>query len=82
MNTTRDGISVNDGRFDNGIYSVNYVSPDLLDEMRIILAPVDAEFGRGSRQVQLSTRSGSNAFKGSVFWAYTTALWMHGQLVF
>jgi len=69
VDTTRDGISVNDGRYDNGIYSVNYVSPDLVDEMRIVLAPVDIEFGRGSRQVQLSTRSGSNAFRGSVFWA-------------
>jgi hypothetical protein len=68
VNTSRDGISVNDGRYDNGIYSVNYVSTDLVDEMRIILAPVDAEFGRGSRHVQLSTRSGSNAFRGSVFW--------------
>src|SRR5881396_2680411 len=69
VNTTRDGISVNDGRYDNGVYSANYISPDLVDEVRIIVAPADAETGRGSGQVQLATRSGTNQFKGSVFWA-------------
>jgi hypothetical protein len=69
VNTTRDGISVNDGRYDNGVYSANYISPDLVDEVRVIVAPADAETGRGSGQVQLSTRSGTNQFKGSVFWA-------------
>jgi Carboxypeptidase regulatory-like domain len=69
VNTTRDGISVSDGRYDNGIYSATYVSQDLVDEVRVIVAPADAETGRGSGQVQLSTRSGTNQFKGSVFWA-------------
>jgi hypothetical protein len=69
VNTTRDGISVQDGRYDNGVYAVTYVSPDLVDEVRVIVAPADAETGRGSGQVQLATRSGTNQFKGSVFWA-------------
>ncbi len=69
VNTTRDGISVSDGRYDNGIYSATYVSQDLVDEVRVIVAPADAETGRGSGQVQLSTRSGTNQFRGSVFWA-------------
>ena len=69
VNTTRDGISVSDGRYDNGIYSATYVSQDLVDEVRVIVAPADAETGRGSGQVQLSTRSGTNEFRGSVFLA-------------
>jgi hypothetical protein len=68
VNTTRDGISVNDGRYDNGVYSQTYMSTDLVDEMRIAIAPADAEMGRGSGQVRLSTRSGTNEYRGSVFW--------------
>jgi hypothetical protein len=67
INTTRDGISVEDGRYENGVYSVTYVSSDLVDEVRVIVAPADAETGRGSGQVQLATRAGGNQFKGSVF---------------
>jgi hypothetical protein len=68
VNTTRDGISVNDGRYDNGVYSQTYMSTDLVDEMRIAIAPADAEMGRGSGQVRLATRSGTNEFRGSLFW--------------
>src|SRR5207237_630285 len=74
VNTTRDGISVSDGRYDNGIYSATYVSQDLVDEVRVIVAPADAETGRGSGQVQLSTRSGTNKFKGSLFWTNRNSL--------
>src|SRR4029079_2112203 len=41
--------------------------PDLVDEVRVIVAPADAELGRGSGQIQMSTRSGTNAFRGSIF---------------
>ena len=39
-----------------------------MEEVRVITAPVDAEAGRGSGQVQMSTRSGTNQFRGAVFW--------------
>src|SRR5690242_3454032 len=67
LNTTRDGIPVNDGRYDVGASGSTYVSPDLVDEVRVIVAPADAETGRGSGQIQMSTRSGTNQFRGSVF---------------
>ena len=76
VNTTRDGISVSDGRYDIGIYSATYMSQDLVDEVRVIVAPADAEIGRGSGQIQLSTRSGTNQFRGSVFWVNRNRLWM------
>jgi len=70
VNTTRDGIVVSDGRYleANGAYSTTYTSPDLVEEVRVIVAPADAEAGRGSGQVQMATRSGTNQFHGALFW--------------
>src|SRR5882672_7833386 len=68
VNTTRDGFVVSDGRYLHGAFSSTYVSPDLVEEVRVITAPVDAEMGRGSGQVQMVTRSGTNLFRGSLFW--------------
>src|SRR5437016_2207015 len=68
VNTTRDGFVVSDGRYNHGAFSVTYTSPDLVEEVRVITAPVDAEMGRGSGQVQMVTRSGTNQFRGSLFW--------------
>jgi hypothetical protein len=68
VNTTRDGFNVTDSRYNHGAFSVTYTSPDLVEEVRVITAPVDAEVGRGSGQVQMVTRSGTNQFRGSVFW--------------
>src|SRR5262249_19715324 len=68
VNTTRDGFVVSDGRYLHGAFSSTYVSPDLVEEVRVITAPVDAEMGRGNGQVQMSTRSGTNQYRGSVFW--------------
>src|SRR5438094_1378354 len=69
VNVTRDGINVQDGRYQEaGAYSSTFVSPDLVEEIRIIVAPADAETGRGSGQVQLLTRSGTNQYRGSLFW--------------
>jgi hypothetical protein len=68
LNTTRDGIPVSDGRYDVGAATATYVSPDLVDEIKVIVAPADAETGRGSGQIAMSTRSGTNQFTGSLFW--------------
>lgn len=68
VNVTRDGFVVTDGRYNHGAFSAVYTSPDLVEEVRVITSPVDAELGRGSGQVQMSTRSGTNQFRGSLFW--------------
>src|SRR4030095_10783153 len=68
LNTTRDGIPVSDGRYDIGAATTTYTSPDLVDEVRIIVAPADAELRRGSGQIQMTTRSGTNQLRGSLFW--------------
>src|SRR5207248_2612834 len=68
LNTTRDGVPDSDGRYDTGAATTTFVSPDLVDEVRIIVAPADAETSRGSGQIQMSTRSGTNELHGSLFW--------------
>src|SRR5205823_13994968 len=45
-NTTRDGVNVSDGRYENGAWSVTYTSPDLVEEVKVIVAPVDAQTSR------------------------------------
>jgi hypothetical protein len=68
VNTVRDGLSVTDGRYDNGIYASTTINPELVGEIRLILTPVDAEMGRGNGQVQITTRSGTNKYTGSAVW--------------
>jgi hypothetical protein len=76
--TTRDGIAINNGRSTPGsalIYATTFSSPDLIEQVRIITAPADAEVGRGSGQVQMQTRSGTNQFHGALFWTNRNAVW-------
>src|ERR1051326_5209437 len=68
VNATRDGVNVNDGRYENGAWSVVFSPPDLVEEVKVVVAPVDAETSRGSGQVSMVTRSGTNQFRGSAFW--------------
>jgi hypothetical protein len=68
INVQRDGISINNGRWPNGLDSPTRMNPDLVGEVRMILAPVDAEMGRGNGQLQIQTRSGTNLFKGAAVW--------------
>jgi len=68
INTVRDGLSVSDGRFESGVFSTTFINPDLVGEIKVILAPVDAEMGRGNGQVIISTRSGTNKYSGTAQW--------------
>jgi hypothetical protein len=68
VNTTRDGVNVSAGRFEDGAWSLTYTSPDLVEEVKVVVAPVDAQTSRGTGQVSMVTRSGTNQFRGSVFW--------------
>src|SRR5213079_977326 len=61
-------LSVQDGRYLNGVNASTIVNPDMVGEFRVILSPVDAELGRGNGQVQILTRSGTNQFHGSALW--------------
>src|SRR5215475_7389776 len=84
VNSTRDGINVNDGRYENGAWSTIFSPPDMVEEVKVVVAPVDAETSRGSGQVQMITRSGTNQFRGSAYWSnHNSALdandWFNNQ---
>jgi len=51
-----------------GVMSPTTMNPDLVGEIRLILSPVDAEFGRGNAQIQVQTRSGTNKYTGAATW--------------
>src|SRR5439155_26547489 len=70
VNTTRDGMTTNDGRYNNsnGAYSGIFTSPDMVEEVRISTNSIDPALGRGSAQVQMLTRSGGNDFHGALFY--------------
>jgi hypothetical protein len=68
VNTTRDGMVTNDGRYNNGTYSAVFTSPDMVEEIRISTNSIDPTLGRGSAQVQMRTRAGSNEFHGALFY--------------
>lgn len=76
VNIQRDGVDANGGtRWGTTAISATNLSPDLIGEVRMILAPVDAELGRGNAQIQFMTRSGTNRFSGTAVWlARNTAL--------
>src|SRR5881296_2015393 len=68
VNVQRDGISMNNQRWPNGLEAPTKMNPDLVGEIKMILAPVDAEMGRGNGQIQIQTRSGTNQYRGSATW--------------
>ncbi len=67
LNVSRNGINVMDQRINSGVNSTFFNSVDTVDEVKVITSPADAEYGRGSGQVLITTKSGGNQFHGSVF---------------
>ena len=71
VNTTRDGLTTNDGRYNssNGAYSAIFTSPDMVEEIRVSSNNIDPSLGRGAAQVQMRTRAGTNDFHGAAFYS-------------
>src|SRR5262245_62102451 len=69
VNITRDGVdNVGAARFGASLTGATYMSPDLIGEVRFVVAPVDAELGRGNGQFQFLTRSGGSEYHGAGVW--------------
>ncbi len=67
-NVTLDGIGVNDQNFGYAFNSVLNAPPDSLEEFRVTTANSNADSGYSSgAQVSLVTKSGTNAFHGSLY---------------
>src|SRR3989442_7457760 len=58
-----DGVTMNTGTHVQGLKTATFINPDMVDEVRVVVAAVDVE-GRGSAQIQVRTRSGTNQFHG------------------
>ncbi|HEY2381337.1 MAG TPA: TonB-dependent receptor [Terriglobia bacterium] len=71
VNIQRDGVDASgSARYSQaGAQTATVINPDLVGEMRIIVAPVDAEMGRGNGQIQFLTRSGTNQIRGAGVWS-------------
>ncbi|MBS1812732.1 MAG: TonB-dependent receptor [Acidobacteria bacterium] len=67
LNIERNNVNVMDQRINSGVNATFFNSVDSVDEVKVVTSPADAEFGRGSGQVLISTRSGTNNFHGSLF---------------
>jgi Carboxypeptidase regulatory-like domain len=72
VNVQRDGIdaSASARYMQAGIQTATMMNPDLIGEVRLIVAPVDAEMGRGNGQMIVQTRSGSNQLRGAAVWSF------------
>ncbi len=66
---TTDGINTQDNLLNGAVAAAaaNTMSVDRTEEFRIVTSPADAEYGRGSGQVQMTTRGGTNKFTGSAW---------------
>jgi hypothetical protein len=68
-NIQRDGVEASGGaRWTANALTATHMSPELIGEIKIIVAPVDAEMGRGNAQLQFLTRSGTNQYRGTATW--------------
>ncbi len=68
VNFTTDGINSQDNLLPGSFYLYsNLVSVDRAEEFRVVTSNSDAEYGRGAGQIQMITRSGTNAYHGSVW---------------
>jgi len=75
VNMQRDGVDTSGSAYwvQAGLQTATFINPDLVGEVRMILAPVDAELGRGNAQIQFLTRSGTNRYSGSLVWSATNS---------
>ncbi|HET9530105.1 MAG TPA: carboxypeptidase-like regulatory domain-containing protein, partial [Blastocatellia bacterium] len=76
-NITLDGVDVNEQQTgldpisDEAFASVIRVTPDSIEEFRVTTSTPNASQGRSSgAQVSLVTKSGTNEFRGSAYWAH------------
>ena len=68
LNISLDHANIVDNFITEGLSTTQiFTSVDRIEEVRVVTSPADAEFGRGSGQVQLISKSGTNKLHGSGF---------------
>ena len=71
-NYTLDGVDNTDVNFNTYIF---LPSVDALEEFKVQTGVYSAEFGRAASQVNVVTKSGTNAFNGTLFWFHRDDAW-------
>jgi hypothetical protein len=71
-NYTLDGVDNTDVNFNTYIF---LPSVDALEEFKVQTGVYSAEFGREASQVNVVTKSGTNAFNGTLFWFHRDDAW-------
>ncbi len=67
-NVTLDGVDVNEQQNGDAFFSVLRLTPDSLQEFRVVTTNANADQGRSSgAQISLITKSGTNGFHGSLY---------------
>jgi predicted Zn-dependent protease len=51
--TIRDGLEINEVRWNAGIQTPSHINPDVVEEFKVVLSPADAEYGRGGPPILL-----------------------------
>jgi Carboxypeptidase regulatory-like domain/TonB dependent receptor len=68
LNISMDHTNIQDNFITEGLSSTQiFTSVDRIEEVRVVTSPADAEYGRGSGQIQLISKSGTNQFHGTGF---------------
>jgi len=68
LNISMDHTNIQDNFITENLSTTQiFTSVDRIEEVRVVTSPADAEYGRGSGQVQLISRSGTNQFHGTGF---------------
>jgi len=68
LNIAMDHTNIQDNFITESLSTTQiFTSTDRIEEIRVVTSPADAEYGRGSGQVQLISKSGTNQFHGTGF---------------
>jgi hypothetical protein len=76
VNTTRDGLSVQEGRYAYGVGSTTLMNPDMVGEFRVILAPVTRKQGAAMGRFKLSRVPEPIRSAAAPCGTFETPLWM------
>jgi hypothetical protein len=68
LNITLDTANIQDNFITESLGTTQiFASVDRIEEVRVVTSPADAEFGHGSGQVILTSKSGTNEYHGTAF---------------
>jgi hypothetical protein len=68
LNISLDHTNIQDNFITESLSTTQiFTSVDRIEEVRVVTSPADAEYGRGSGQIQLISKSGTNQYHGTGF---------------